>query len=1108
MTDSNSQSLDDVIAIYLEALDSGYSGNPEDFIAQWPQYRAELLQFVAQNKTVDQLFGSAHDLPPDSGSLQSPEFDPESFGSGYRIRQVIGRGGMGTVYEAIRISDNERVAVKILNARTTLNTQHRQRFDRESRAIASLDHPHIVPLYSVGAANDTPFLVMKLIDGVTLSEIISQRSDVRAAAAECFEAAQRKNDYFSTIARLTADVAGALEAAHQSNIIHRDVKPSNLLLDTQGKVWLTDFGLASIGEGHATLTASGDIMGTPAYMSPEQAVGDHRMVDHRSDIYSLGATLYALATGKRPYVGTSMQVLREVSEGLLTPPSRFRRDIPRDLEAIILKAMARNPAKRYQSAAEFEYDLRRFTGGRSVRAKSPGLIDHTLQWISRYPRLTIVAVTSLSASILSIILIQWIVSHRLTGLNEKLSSSNQRLSELNEDLVTSQRTLEHNIYDADISNAYRAYAQGDIDRSRELLARYGPNGDHPELAGFEWRLLDKLSRPVRIRRFKAHSDAAREVAVLPGSTQYVSVGDDGLIRRGDLNAEESLADFKVNAQLAAIAVSQNQKTFVIGENVVDGINPVALRDLETGGVLQQLTGHEYTVESAAFSPSGKLIATAGRYQDVLVHSVDGTLQHRLTTGSRNESLAFSADEKHLLTVFRQQGPHNKQFIRAWDLNTFQPTFDIPTDFFATTFALSESGRDLVVADPVNVARITFPGGITLASHEKLRGRIRNVAISSDGGQYAAGCDNGLIYLWDLTDDSSTLTTEENGQADPDLALKPVVVETGGSGITSLAFVENDELISTNTNGEILLCERPKKNPAVGYPKGICCFQNSRSAPNRCIARLSNGAVVTFNLFADRSRKNATADQTIIRDAELDSYATMAVSPNETLVAVGTQTELVIAGTNTVSSATRIELPEPDKNLRSLMFSANEDMLFALFNDRLFAFRTSDWTLLKEIQLPNENAGRLCLTQDGSTIIVLSESELLFLNASTFGLQKSFSMKGVRFSAVTLSRSGKLLAIGCDDGTTHIADAGTLSIIAVIRGHRATIQCADFYNHDELLMTCDTHGDLRLWDVIGQREMGFLHIGDVQCAIVEEHDSLVTWGGDVPLRIWSACEVLE
>ena len=320
MTDSNSQSLDDVIAIYLEAVDSGHSGNPDDLIAQWPQYRAELLQFVAQNKTVDQLIGNASVFATGPGGLPSSEFDLESFGPGYRIGQIIGRGGMGTVYEAMRISDNERVAVKILNARTSLDTQHRQRFDRESRAIASLDHPHIVPLYSVGTSSDTPFLIMKLIDGVTLSDMIAQREEVRDRAAECLEAAQRKNDYFNTIVRLIADVAGALEAAHQANIIHRDIKPSNLLLDTQGKVWLTDFGLASVGEGHATLTGTGDILGTPAFMSPEQAIGDHRHIDHRSDIYSLGATLYALAALRNSYVGTGYLILRDFSEVPLTPP--------------------------------------------------------------------------------------------------------------------------------------------------------------------------------------------------------------------------------------------------------------------------------------------------------------------------------------------------------------------------------------------------------------------------------------------------------------------------------------------------------------------------------------------------------------------------------------------------------------------------------------------------------------------------------------------------------------------------------------------------------------------------------------------------------------------
>ena len=1042
MTGSDLRSLDEVIAHYLDAADSGDQQNPEEFIDQWPQYRSEFLQFILQNKAVDRLIGTSSDITTTTapGSLSPSKTGIEALATDYRIGQIIGRGGMGTVYEAIRISDNERVAIKILNQRTAADDQHQRRFDRESHAIESLDHPHIVPLYSVSNSQDTQYLVMKLIDGVNLSELVTQRADFSPGTAMCLEAAQGHDDYFSTIGHLIADVADALEAAHQSNIIHRDVKPSNLLLDKQGKIWLTDFGLASIGEGHATLTATGDIMGTPAYMSPEQAIGDHRLVDHRSDIYSLGATLYALATGRRPYLGTGMQVLREVSEGLLTLPSRFRRDIPRDLEAIILKAMSRNPAKRYQSAAEFKYDLHCFTGGRSVRAKSPGLIDNAVQWMSRNPRLTIAALISLSATVLSVILIQWIVSHRLTGLNDKLSNSNQRLSELNEDLVSTQRTLERNIYDADMSDAYNAYAQGDTDRVRELLARHTPRADRPKIAGFEWRLLDELSRPVKVRRIKGHSAAARDVGVL------------------------------------------------------------------TGQVLQRLTGHDYSVESAAFSPCGQLIATAERYQDVLVHSIDGKLQHRLTTGSRNESLAFSSDGQHLLTVFRQDDPAHSQMVRAWDLKSMQPAFDLASGFSPMTFAFSESSKEIVVANVDHVAKMTFPDGVMISSYEKLRGRVRNVAISFDGTQHAAGCDNGLIYIWDLTDNASATNGDDAGNASSDMPAKPVVVDASVHGITSLGFVENGELVGTNSNGEILVCEPPRRNPRVRSPKGICCFVNSRSAPNHCFARLSDGAVIQFDAFSEESPQRRTMHRSILANAPIDDYETMALSPDETLIAVGTPVDLVVADSETGSVQTRIKFLTPDKVVRDFQFSANGDSLFALFNDRLVAYRTSDGSIREDAHLPIEHATQLSLGTEGSSICVVSESTLLIFDASTFRLQKSKAAIGAVFSTVAVSRSGQLLAVGFGDGTTHLVDASTLTTLAVFRGHRADIRRASFFNNDQSLMTFDKHGVLRLWDVTARREMGVLNLASSNCAIVEEKDSLVTWDWASPMRIWSAGKI--
>ena len=390
--DGASTSLDDLVAAYLQQLDDGRDVDPARFVEPWPQHQVEFLEFAARHSGLDRMT-----TRPVTDAAQMPWRETSEERNGleaeFQMGGLLGRGGMGTVWAATRRSDQQRVAIKILNASVATVDDNRIRFLREARAIQSLDHHHIVPCLDVGHASGSPYLVMKLIDGVTLSDVVAEQmrsgsnrstvaladsnskephSDANSRVSECLAQAQRSNTYFHTIAQLIADVAAAVKAAHEQAIVHRDIKPSNLMLDCIGTVWLTDFGLASIGDAQTLLSHTGDILGTPAFMSPEQASGNRDVVDHRTDIYALGATLYTLAALQRPYTGSSHKVLRDVSEGILTPPSKHRADIPRDVEAIILKAMARDPAKRYQSCASLETELRRFVEGHRVRARLPG----------------------------------------------------------------------------------------------------------------------------------------------------------------------------------------------------------------------------------------------------------------------------------------------------------------------------------------------------------------------------------------------------------------------------------------------------------------------------------------------------------------------------------------------------------------------------------------------------------------------------------------------------------------------------------------------------------------------------------------------------------------
>jgi serine/threonine protein kinase/Flp pilus assembly protein TadD len=451
--------LAELVDRYLAQLQAAEAVSPAEFAAEHPEYAEQLERLLPALELMDDLRRSSlhpgSDRPSMLGALDRPGITPGLLGDFQLLREV-GRGGMGVVYEARQLSLNRRVALKVLPFAAAMDTRQLQRFQVEAQAAACLHHTNIVPVHAVGCERGVHYYAMQFIEGRTLASLIrelrgiaGQEPSIPADAAEparslagrlasgefdpaAFEpqapgdradssrtaqapvepaacqpppsTSTRDRAFCRTVARLGIQAAEALEHAHGLGVVHRDIKPANLIVDARGNLWITDFGLAQVqAEAGLSLTLTGDVLGTLRYMSPEQALGRRTLVDHRSDIYSLGATLYELLT-LRPAVdgGDRQEILRRIAFEEPTGLRRHNVVVPRELETIVLKAMAKESAERYATAQELADDLRRFLEHRPIHARRPRLSERAAKWVRRHTVVVVSGITVLLTAVLAL----------------------------------------------------------------------------------------------------------------------------------------------------------------------------------------------------------------------------------------------------------------------------------------------------------------------------------------------------------------------------------------------------------------------------------------------------------------------------------------------------------------------------------------------------------------------------------------------------------------------------------------------------------------------------------------------------------------------------------
>lgn len=431
------QLIDDATAEFFRLVADGQQPNIADFAKRYPKIERLLTGVlpalaVLRNAAKSELSDSRSAIDVASVVQRDhtqPNAEPPELSDFDLIRQI-GRGGMGVVYEANQRSLSRTVAVKLLPTVATIDPNRIRRFRNESMAVAALDHPNIVDLYGIGCEQNVHFYAMRLIDGMSLTQIISQlkvlsgNEDADEPAADSASDAvlalsDRDARRYRNVAGMMSQLAEALHHAHQQGIIHRDVKPDNILVDNQGKPWVTDFGLAQIAT-EDSLTQTGDLLGTLRYMAPEQLDGN-RAIDHRIDVYALGATFYELLTMRSVIAGddraTILGNLRRLNS---IPVSAHNPDVPRELETMIMKAIAPHPGDRYSSASDLAGDLQAWLDGKPISVRPRSLIGDGVRWCRRNP-----LVASLLGLLIGLSLVVAIVS---TASYQQIANQNEQLS--------------------------------------------------------------------------------------------------------------------------------------------------------------------------------------------------------------------------------------------------------------------------------------------------------------------------------------------------------------------------------------------------------------------------------------------------------------------------------------------------------------------------------------------------------------------------------------------------------------------------------------------------------------------------------------------------------